>query len=458
MKRRRFPAASAGQRSNADLFFADLMGPGSVAPAGPSQARLEADRFMADLLGEPAHRFPAGQMLIAPSEEDWGESGSCPDRDEVEQTWLTLSQLWTLLAADRKEMESNPLVIEVQMLKQLADVLDMASEVPARVWGEIWKELKAFASCDVKPVVARVKSGEKHANAVLRVLHGLTAILQGYVHDRIDARFKNKLEAQKGWSKAVATLLVHVIKRQVPVIRDEIKAGRFEAVATAFEDLKKQLEGQGFSVTGVWDVIVALGKEIIGDAIDDAIKKGARFAAKKIGKKLLGSAAKAASVIFILEDIALFVHALATISSYKQRLWEFNRVVLGFLVRMRDCNALRPGQTYPAHVGWKRRTFARLDCQIFLYSFAPVKGGKPGEGEWHAAPLKTVVDGATTTIARIAVPPDEPAGERILPFRLPPVAQWPAKGDSYVAVHVTELDDAGKTLRQRPLFVAACVP
>ena len=458
MKRRRFPAAAAGQRRNADLFFADLMG-GSVAPAGPSPARLEADRFMADLLGEPAHRFPAGQMLIAASEEAWGEGGgSCPDRDEVEQTWLTLSQLWILLKADRKEMESNPLVLEVQMLKQLSDVLDIAGEVPAEVWGEIWKELKAFASCDVKPLVARVKKGEKHANAVLRVLNGFTSILQGYVHDRIDARFKNRLEGLSGWSKAVATLLVHVIKRQVPVIQRELDAGRYDAVATAFADLKKQLEGQGLSVTKVWDVIVALGKEIIGKAIDDALENGARFAAKKAGKKLMGSAAKAASVIFILEDIVLFVHALATISTYKERLREFNRVVLGFLARMRDCKPLRPGQTYPAYVRWKRRTFARLDCQIFLYSFAPVKGGSPGEGEWHAAPLTTVLDGATTPIARIDVPPDERSGERILPFRMPPVAQWPAQGDSYVAVQVTEVDDAGQTIRQRPLFVAACMP
>ena len=54
MRRRRFPATSAGQRRHADPFFADLMGPQSV-PAGASQARLQADRFLADLLGEPAH-------------------------------------------------------------------------------------------------------------------------------------------------------------------------------------------------------------------------------------------------------------------------------------------------------------------------------------------------------------------------------------------------------------------
>jgi hypothetical protein len=55
MRRRRFPAASAGQRRDADLFFADLMGRQSVPPAGASQARLQAERFLADLLGEPAH-------------------------------------------------------------------------------------------------------------------------------------------------------------------------------------------------------------------------------------------------------------------------------------------------------------------------------------------------------------------------------------------------------------------
>jgi hypothetical protein len=493
MRRRRFPAASAEQRRNAQLFFADLMGPQSVTPAGVSQARLEADRFLADLLGEPSMRalaqgsphalvhepagrgsgrmlarrltepqrfLPPGQMSIALSQEEWGEGGSCPSRDEIEGTWRTLALLSTALKKTREEIESNPLVIEVQMLEKLMDVLDMAKEVPSKVWAEIWKELKAFASCDVKPLVARVKAGEKHANAVLRVLHGLTSILQGYVHDRIDARFKSKLEAQKGWSKAVAKLLIHVIKKQVPVIQREIKAGNFAAVATAFEDLKTELGGPDVSVTGVWGVIVALGKEIIGKAIDDALKNSARWAAKKVGKKLLGSAAKAASVIFILEDIALLVHALLTISDYKEKLREFNRVVLGFLARVRPCPrfAVSPGKTYPARVGWKNRRFARLDCQIFIHSFAPVQSGKPGEGEWLGAPLKTVFEGRRTDIARIEVPPSEPAGERILPFQVPPVAQWPAKGDSYVSVHVSEVDVAGRTLRTWPLFVAACVP
>lgn len=418
---------------------------------------------MEDLAGVPARRFPAGQTLIAPSEEeDWGEGGgggSCPDRDEIYAMSLALKQAWTLQKQKREAMESNPLVIEVQMLKQMAEILDIAREVPARVWGEIWKELKAFASCDVKPLVARVKRGEKHANAVLRVLNGLTSILQGYAHDKIDARFKPRLEAQKGWSKAVALLVIAVIKKQVPVIQREINAGNFAAVATAFEDLKKQLENQGFSVTGVWDIIVALGKEIIGEAIEDALEKTVRFAAKKMAKKLFKSAAKAASVVFILEDFALFIHAMVTISNLKERLWEHNRLVLRFLARMRPCKAVRAGHTYPAYVGWKRRAFARLDCQIFIYSWVPAKGGKPGEGQWASStPLETVLDGAVTKIARIEVRPDEPAGERILPFRLPPVADWPARGDSYVAVQISEVDDAGKTLNQIPLFVAVCVP
>jgi hypothetical protein len=474
MKWRRFPVAAAAQRRNADLFYAELMGPQSVPPAGASQARLEADRFLADLLGEPAHprgsghtlarRLPEPQGFLRPgqmlalSEEKWGESGSCPDRDEVMATWETLSKLRKLLAADQKEMESNPLLIEVQMLRQLMDVLDMAKEVPAKVWDHIWRELKAFASCDVKPLVARVKAGEKHANAVLRVLHGLTSILQGYVHDRIDAGFKSTLEAQKGWGKAVAKLLIHVIKKQIPVIQREIKAQNFAVVATAFQDLKTQLGGQGVSVTGVWDVLVALGKEIIGNAIDDAVKGTARWAAKKVGKKLLGSAAAAASVIFILEDIAHFVHALVTISNYKERLWAFNRLLLIFLARVRPCVAARPGGKYTSQVGWKG-TIARADCKFVIRSFIPVKGGKPGEGQWKEASVKGTLNGKTSDIVRIDVPPAEAGpGLRVLGFQMPPVADWPAKDDSFVALDVTTYNSAGRLLKETSLFVSACMP
>jgi hypothetical protein len=72
MRRRRFPAASAGERRHADLFFADLMGPRSVPPAGVSQARLQADRFLADLLGEPAHAL-RGRAQESPEQlAEWG--------------------------------------------------------------------------------------------------------------------------------------------------------------------------------------------------------------------------------------------------------------------------------------------------------------------------------------------------------------------------------------------------
>jgi len=55
------------QRRNADLFFADLMGPRSVPLAGASQARLHADRFLADLLGESA---PEREVWADAAEDD----------------------------------------------------------------------------------------------------------------------------------------------------------------------------------------------------------------------------------------------------------------------------------------------------------------------------------------------------------------------------------------------------
>ena len=456
MTRRLFPAVTSGQRRNADLFFAELMGPQSLAAEGLSESRFETDQFLADLFGEPRRLLPA-RGTRALFQEDWREGGSCPDPGEVRDTWRALLELRKLLTASRTEMESNPLVIEVQMLKQLMDVLDTAKEVPSKVWGEIWNELKAFAACDVKPLVARVKRGEKNANAVLRVLHGLTSILQGYVHDRIDAGVKSRLDAQTGWSKAVAKVMIYVIKKQVPVIQREIKADNFAAVATAFQDMKTELGGQGVSVTGVWDVVVALGKEIIGSAIDDAIENTARWAAKKVGKKLLGSAAKAATVIFLLEEIALFVHALVTIADYKEKLWAFNTALLAFLGRLRPCVAVRPRRQYPSEVGWKM-TVARVDCRFVIRSFIPVKGGKPGEGEWKEAPVKAIFEGKKSDVVRIDVPAAEPGpGRRPLDFKMPRLADWPAKDDSYVAMDVTTYDSAGKILIEKSLFMAACV-
>jgi hypothetical protein len=449
-----FGFVSPRDRRNADLFWSALLGDGRH-PRPRSVALHRAGHTPAGRLTQPQEVFPASQL----SEEEWGESGPCLDPGEVEETWETLSELRKLMTADRKEIESNPLVIEVQMLKQLADVLDMAKEVPAKVWREIWNELQAFASCDVNPLVARVKAGEKHANAVLRVLHGLTSILQGYVHDRIDAGFKSTLDGRKGWSKALAKLLIVVIKKQIPVIQREIKAGNFAAVATAFQGLKTQLDGQGVSVTGIWDVIVALGKEIIGSAIDDALENTARWAVKKLAKKLLGSAAKAASVIFILEDIALFVHAMAYISSYKEKLRTYNRVLLVFLKRVRACVSVRPGGKYLGKVGW-RTTIARADCQFVIRSFIPEKGGKPGEGEWKEASVKGTLDGKTTSdIVRIDVPPAQAGpGWRVVGFQVPPVADWPAKADSYMALNVTTYNSAGRMLEERTLFMGACMP
>lgn len=438
--KRRFP--SSAERRNADLFFADLMGFPSVAPGSASRARSPAED-LSELFGE--------------TEGEWGEATSCPSKEEVRATFHTLKELEKLIKATQTELESNPLYLEVQMLTELSKVIDMAREVPAKAWREIWDELKAFADCDVKPLVARVKKGEKHANAVLRVLNGLSSILQGYVHDRIDAQFKNKLESKTGWSKLVAKALIFLLKKQVPVIQREIKAGNFAAVATAFDDLKKQLEGQGFSVTGVWDIVVALGKEIIGEAIEDAIKNSARWVAKKVAKKLLGSAAKAASVIFILEDLVLFVHALAHISNLKERQWAYNRVLLTFLARVRRCVAVRAGEQSKAYVAWKRH-FARIDCQLVINSFAPVKGGKPGEGEWHAATVHTTIARKPAAIVRFDVPDTEPVGQRELPFQVPPVAKWPVTGDSYVSMNVAWFDAKDNLLGTRSLWVAACVP
>ncbi len=439
-------------------FFEDITELSPAPRTRRSRESLEADRFLADLLGQPV-RSSRGSAVLEAEEagEDWGEGGTCPDAQEVAQTWQMLAELKKLLAKDKAEMESNPLVIEVQMLRQLMDILDMANEVPSKVWNQIWSELKAFAACDVKPLVARVKAGEKHANAVLRVLNGLTSILQGYAHDQIDATFRSKLDAQKGFGKAAAKLVIYALKKQVPVIQREIQAGNVVAVATAFEDLKKQLTGQGFSVTGVLDIVVALGKEIIGNAIDDAVKNSARWAAKKVAKTLLGSAAKAASVIFILEELALFVHALVTISTYKERLWEFNRVLLAYLARVRPCVAVRAGGTHKATVGWKRH-FARLDCQIVLQSFAPVRGGKKGEGEWKAPPVTSTVEGKTSHLVRIEIPGTEPMRRREMQFQVPPVAKWAASGDSFVALEVTWFDPSGIKLGDKNIFIAACTP
>jgi hypothetical protein len=458
MKPRRFRPASAGERRNADLFFADLMGR-SVPRAGASPTLLHADLFMENLLGEPAHAW-RGLAQESQESEEWGEGGSCPDKDKEKQiedvleTFRALTALRKLMDANRKEIDSNPLVIEMLMIKQLMDVLDMAKEVPSKVWGEIWKELKAFASCDVKPLVERVKKSEKELNAVLRVLHGFTSILQGYVHDRIDAGFKDKL---KGLGKVGAKLLIYVIKKQVPVIKHEIDAKNYVAAAKAFEDLKTQLGGQGFSVTEVWDVIVTLGKEIIGNAIDDALKNGARWAAKQVFKKLLGSGAAAAAVLFILEDIAHFVHAMVHISDNNQKLRAYNLVLIAFLRRLRPCSwaVARPGKN-TTWVGWKGNV-RRVHCQIVLCSFAPVKDGKPGEGEWHPATLQTTFDGKTSDIVHIAGWPPRPPGYE-LEYQLPPAAKWPAKGDSYVFLKVSGFTAGHKLLEDRSIFAAVAVP
>jgi len=468
MKRRAFPAVSSGERRNADLFFADLMGRHPVPADAVSETQLEADQFLADLFGEPAPArpvtplIPIRGLLPAPrtralsEDEELGEAGSCPTGEELKDIWTTLLELRKLVKSKREEMDSNPLVIEVQMITALMEVLDTAKEVPSQVWGEIWQELKVFASCDVKPLVERVKKSEKHANAVLRVLHGLTAILQGYVHDRIDDAFKSRLEAQKGWGKRVAKALIFIIKKQVPVIQRDIKAGNFEAVATAFQSLKTELSGEGVSVTGVWDVVVTLGKQIIGSAIDDALKNTARWVAKKTLKKMLGSAAKAASVLFVLEDIALFVHAMVTISDYKKKLWAYNDLMLKFLARMRSCSVGRPGDLVPAEVGWQT-TVARVQCSFTLISFKAVPGGEPGEGAWKQRPVQGMVGGKTTPVVTFTVRKAGP-GRRVLGFRVPPVADWPAKDNSFVAMDVATYDSADKPLITTSLFVVACVP
>jgi hypothetical protein len=220
--------------------------------------------------------------------------------------------------------------------------------------------------------------------------------------------------------------------------------------------MKTELEGKGVSVTGVWNVVVALGKEIIGSAIDDAIENTARWAAKKVAKRLLGTSARAATVIFLLEEIALFVHALVTIADYKERLWASNKALLAFVARMRPCVAVRPRRKYPSEVGWKIRV-ARVDCKFFIRSFIPVKGGKPGEGEWKDAPVKAVFDGKKSDVVRIDVPATEPLpGRRALQFKMPRLADWPSKDDSFVAMDVTTYDSAGKVIVEKHLFMAAC--
>ena len=93
------------------------------------------------------------------------------------------------------------------------------------------------------------------------------------------------------------------------------------------------------------------------------------------------------------------------------------------------------------------------------HSFAPEKGGNPGEGEWHEAPLQTTFAGRIDQTVRIDVPAGETLGRRALRFEVPPVAQWPAKGASFVALDMTSFDDAGNVREEESaLFVAACVP
>jgi hypothetical protein len=108
-------------------------------------------------------------------------------------------------------------------------------------------------------------------------------------------------------------------------------------------------------------------------------------------------------------------------------------------------------------VAWKRH-FARIDCQLVINSFAPVKGGKPGEGEWHAATVHTTIASKPAVIVRFDVPDTEPVGQRELSFQVPAVAKWPVTGDSYISMNVAWFDAKDNVLGTRSLWVAACVP
>lgn len=380
----------------------------------------------------------------------------------IRETWAELEKLKAQLDKHWDELHDNPLVMEVELLRMLYRLADGAARIPPELWDELWADLRAFGSCNAAPLVSRVKSNAEYASAVLRVLHGLSSILQGYIHDRIDAETKDLIERRSGWSKMAAKQVVKAIKKQVPVVPREVDTAKLEIWAAELAELKNEVRAEGADPKVVWAAAVEIAEALFENAKEEALKNGARWVAKKLAKRLVGSAAGGAALLFAAEDFLYAAAALEVAGAYEKTKTAYNLLLCKFVELYRSRRAFKPGENRdtvvwnPAHPALSG---GRIDVAVVIRGFAP-SGRTEGAGDWKEERLEVGLPGAGRRELRdgisVAIPQGGGTGEQPFVFHLPIRLKWPGKSSHYVAAALTLFDASGKRLDGVTHFMGAC--
>lgn len=403
----------------------------------------------------------------------------------IPETWAALMTLQAQMDKQWEEVHENPLVQEADLLRKLYELAQSAEGIPTEIWDELWGDLRAFGSCNAEPMLARVKANAEYANAVLRVLHGLSAILQGYVQDRIDAAWKDTIDSQTGWSKLAAQALVRTLKKRVPVVPEEIDVGKLEIYAGELAELKNDIRAEGLDPKVVWSAAVEIAEALLQNIVDDALENGAKWVLKKIAKKMAGSAAGGAALLFLAEEILYFLDALETIGGYEKSLAAYNRLLCKFVALVRPHRSFSPGDNRDA-VTWNPHAplaGGQLKVTFAIRGFTPARRGPEGAGEWEEMVLETSLPGEEEegrrglrgllnreegsggglrglrrerqTTQTIEIPADGGTGQQEVEFDLPLRVRWPGKEAHYIVAALTLLNAQGDELDSTTVFAGA---
>lgn len=403
----------------------------------------------------------------------------------IPATWAGLMELQAQMDKQWEEMHENPLVQEADLLRILYNLAQSAEGIPTEIWDEVWGDLREFGSCNAAPMLARVKTNEGYANAVLRVLHGLSAILQGYVQDRIDAAWKGTIESRSGMSKLAVQALVRTLKKRVPVVPEEIDMAKLEIYAGELAELKNDIRAEGLEPGVVWSAAVEIAEALLQNIVDDAIENGAKWVLKKIAKKVAGSAAGGAALLFLAEEVLYFLDALETIGGYEKSKAAYNRLLCKFVELVRPHRSFSPGDNRDA-VTWNPHAplaGGQIKVTVAMRGFTPERRGPAGAGEWEEMVLEASLPGEgeegrrglrglfnreegsggglrglrreRETTLTIEIPEDGGSGQEEIEFDLPLRIRWPGKEAHYVVVALTLLNAQGDELDSTTVFAGA---